>query len=62
MHDYEDSSLKLTAHLPKDACPVLKATEIAAHPIAAYRMIRRFATEFHSIREHISQNLETRKS
>ncbi len=46
--------------MPEDADPWQKATQIAAHPITAYRMIRRFATEFDAVGGHVSQQLEKR--
>ncbi|ODM91854.1 Lovastatin diketide synthase LovF [Orchesella cincta] len=58
MKDYEDSSIKATAHLPVDATEWEMATEIASHPIAAYRMVRRFATDFYAIGTHVNKKLE----
>lgn len=60
LQDYEESAIKGTSHIPEDADPWQKATQIAAHPITAYRMIRRFATEFDAIGGHVSQQLEKR--
>jgi len=61
LKDYEDSSIKGTAHMPEDVDPWQRATQVAAHPITAYRMVRRFATEFDAIGSHVSQQLERRK-
>ncbi|ODN03759.1 Prolyl 4-hydroxylase subunit alpha-2 [Orchesella cincta] len=58
LQDYEDSSIRGTAHMPEDVDPWQRATQIAAHPITAYRMVRRFATEFDAIGSHVSQQLE----
>lgn len=48
--------------MPENADPWQKATQISAHPITAFRMIRRFAAEFDAIGSHISQQLEKRKN
>jgi len=59
LRDYEDSVLKGTDTLPKDADPWQKAVHTASHPIMAYRMVRRFAQDFYELGTHVNMDLET---
>ncbi|XP_037036079.1 prolyl 4-hydroxylase subunit alpha-2-like isoform X1 [Bradysia coprophila] len=60
LKDYEDSTLKGTNHLPKNADPWQRAGEATTHPLMAYRMVRRFSKEFQSFVLNLDQVLENK--
>jgi len=57
MKDYEDSTVKGTAHL-QDLDSWQQAAQVSANPLLSYRMIRRFSNEFDVFGAHVNQYLE----
>ena len=56
--DYEDSSIKGTKHLDDDPDPFAKPSAVASHPLMAYRLIKRFASEIDALGKEIGRDHE----
>jgi hypothetical protein len=52
--------MKGTKHLDGDKDPLAKASAVASHPLMAYRLIKRFASEIEALGRDFARDIETR--